>query len=227
MKNTLLVFMLILVVSCGKKKTVLLPEIPHSKINKIHDVSAAYLFYDTKQPDSVEFNRKNLISTTNWLVNVDKRLTLKQAIPYIQFLQDKRLNAKMHKNENARNYFSCNDTGQHNLGFIDFTKVFYHNASPTDTVKLEHSSLFSNTKSINFSKDGAIFIVNPNGHPFVKKTNKAQLVNDLKALDSVGNIITLRFYNQLLFQDYIEFKSLLENANFKHLEISNQEFIDN
>ena len=68
---------LIIFASCGKEKIVQLPEINHSKISKINDVSAAYLFYDVTQPDSVELNRNNLISTTNWLINVDKRLTLK------------------------------------------------------------------------------------------------------------------------------------------------------
>ena len=79
-----------LLISCGQDKTVQLPEIKHADISKINDVSAAYLFYDESKADSVELNRKNLISTTNWLVNVDKRLTLKQIIPHIKFLQDKK-----------------------------------------------------------------------------------------------------------------------------------------
>ena len=32
----------------------------------------------------------------------------------------------MHKNENAKNYYTCNDVSQHNLGFIEFTNVIYH-----------------------------------------------------------------------------------------------------
>jgi len=226
MKNSIIFFALIFIVSCGKEKNVLLPEIGHSKISKIHDISAAYLFYNPQQPDSVEFNRKNLIGSTNWLVNVDKRLSLKQAIPYIQFLQDKRRNAQLHKNENAKNYFSCNDTTQNNLGFLEFTDVFYQNTTP-DTLKLNHLGLLKNTKSVNFSKNGDIFIINPNGNPFVKKTNKSQLINDLKKLDSTNTLITLRFNKHLFFQDYVSFKSLLTDADFKHLEISNQEFLDN
>ena len=60
------------------------------------------------------------------MVNIDKRLTLKQAIPHIKFLQDKKRNAEMHKNENAKNYYTCNDTSIKNLGFIEFTDVDYH-----------------------------------------------------------------------------------------------------
>ncbi len=95
-----------LILSCSKDKSVLLPEIQNASITEITDISPAYIFYDETQPDSVELNRKNLIGTTNWLFNVDKRLTLEQAMPKIMFLQDKKRNKQMRKNENARNYFT-------------------------------------------------------------------------------------------------------------------------
>ncbi len=31
----------------------------------------------------------------------------------------------MHKNEDAKNYFTCNDTSIKNLGFVEFTDVNY------------------------------------------------------------------------------------------------------
>ncbi len=86
MKKILLFIVFSVVLSCGNKKVLQLPE-----INDIKDVSAAYLFYDETVIDCIELNRKNLISSTNWLINVDKRLTLKQAIPKIKFLLDKRI----------------------------------------------------------------------------------------------------------------------------------------
>ena len=89
MKYFILLITVFFVFSCGNKKILYLPEINYCEISKIQDVSHAYLFYDEIQKDSVELNRKNLISTTNWLINVDKRLTLKQAIPHLKFLQEK------------------------------------------------------------------------------------------------------------------------------------------
>ncbi|MDA9343831.1 hypothetical protein N8258_03095, partial [Algibacter sp.] len=126
MKYFILLITMFFVFSCGNKKVLHLPEISHSEISEINDVSHAYLFYDETQKDSVELNRKNLISTTNWLINVDKRLTLKQAIPHLKFLQEKKKNSS-HKNKEAKNYFSCNDTSRQNLGFIEFTDVVYFN----------------------------------------------------------------------------------------------------
>jgi len=86
------------------------------------------LFYDETQPDSVLLNRKNLITTTNCLFNIDKRLTLKQAIPYIKYLQNKKKNAG-HKNKKAKNYFTCHDLNKYNLGFKDFTEITLNNIS--------------------------------------------------------------------------------------------------
>ena len=75
--------------SCGNERVLQLPEIKNASITEISDVSHAYLFYDETKEDSVELNRKNLIITTNWLVNVDKRLTLGQAIPKINSCKTK------------------------------------------------------------------------------------------------------------------------------------------
>lgn len=125
MKYILSLIIVFLCISCGNKKELQLPEIDSTQITEITDVSAAYLFYDETQADSVELNRKNLISTTNWLVNVDKRLTLKQAIPHIKFLQDKKKSSS-HKNEKAKNYFTCHDLSKNNLGFLEFTEINYH-----------------------------------------------------------------------------------------------------
>ncbi len=214
----------LLIFACGNEKTVQLPEIEHSEITEIHDVSAAYLFYDETQKDSVEFNRKNLIGTTNWLVNVDKRLTLKQAIPHIKYLQDKRRNAQMHKNENAKNYFTCNDTNRKNLGFIEFTDVIFQlvEKKQNTTTPLEHEV---SAKFINFNGNGDIQIVNPNKKPLINPSSKNQLIQDLKKAFATNDTVNLRFSNKLTFQDYISIKAILLNTNSKDFKISNYEFV--
>lgn len=226
MRNFILLFTSLFVFSCGQEKTVLLPEVNHSEITDIKDVSVAYLFYDEAKKDSVELNRKNLISTTNWLVNVDKRLTLKQAIPHIKFLQEKKRNSS-HKNKNAKNYFTCNDTSRKSLGFIDFTDVVFITYSDENSSKILDANFNDDTKFINFSENGDIFILNPNSSSLIIKTTNGKLAQDLKQIDSTNSKLILRFNNNLLFQDYITYKSILLKTNLKHLEISNREFLDN
>ncbi len=227
MKNLFVLFTILFFISCGKQKVVELPEISHADITEIQDVSAAYLFYDETQPDSVLLNRKNLISTTNWLINIDKRLTLKQVIPHIKFLQEKKANAG-HKNENAKNYFTCHDTSRNNLGFIEFTEVNY--TKQLSFVKQTSISSLRNLKNqvrINFNSSNIARIININSDSISKKIVKTELIENLKELDSTINIIHLDFNSNLLFQDYISFKSIISEASLSKAKISNKEYIYN
>ena len=99
MKKLIYLLLITAFLNCSNERVLQLPEIENAEVTEVLDVSPAYIFYDETQPDSTLFNRKNLIGTTNWLVNVDKRLTLRQAIPHIQYLQNNTLR------RNANVYF--------------------------------------------------------------------------------------------------------------------------
>jgi len=219
MKKHFWLIFIIYLVSCANEKTLQLPEIEHSDITEIQDVSAAYLFYDETQKDSVLLNRKNLISTTNWLVNVDKRLTLKQAIPHIKFLQEKKKNAS-HKNEHAKNYFTCHDTSKNNLGFIEFTNVVYDTSNVTLISNnrnkiILHSSSENEIKITTHHQEGAVVI-----------SNIESLTNDLNELTKTKrDTLILHFNKQITFQDYISIKSALANNKLDSLPILKTEFI--
>ena len=238
MKNILFVLILFGCISCGKDKVIQLPEISHSKISEITDVSAAYIFYNETQPDSAELNRKNLISTTNWLVNVDKRLSLKQVIPHIKFLQEKK-GSSSHKNEKAKNYFTCSDTSAKNLGFIDFTDVVYHN---------DLTRLFNRKFTDNPTSEILIHVIAPDSIRIhftadqnenigtTRYSNKENLKKDLsdivfhgisEDLKETGVILYPGYHENLSFQDYITIKSILSAFKSDALTISNNEFIFN
>ncbi|MFL1011364.1 hypothetical protein [Flavisericum labens] len=229
MKPILLFILCFSVISCGKEKVIQLPEIEHSEITEINDVSAAYLFYDETQPDSVELNRKNLISTTNWLVNIDKRLTLKQVIPHIQFLQEKKKNSS-HKNKNAKNYFTCNDISLKNLGFIEFTDVVYRNEIASNyfskTSNIPQKQMFGVViHSIN-----DIEITDYNQKLITKTSNLTHLLPDLNTIfinKQKEFEIFLNFNQNLAFQDYIAIKSKLSESELQNVSIAKDEFIYN
>lgn len=228
MKPFFYCLILTIFVSCGKEKIVQLPEINHSKISKINDVSAAYLFYDITQPDSVELNRKNLISTTNWLVNVDKRLTLGQVIPKLKLLQEKKQNAS-HKNKNAKNYFTCNDISKHNLGFIDFTNVIYHNKSSKDYLKTLKPKV---NKIVNIrlhTLDSTYVSFIWSGTTFIHSSNQKELLNHLESnLTNQGNaMIVSELDKTLSFQDYITYMYLLSQIDLKNVTLADDEFVFN
>lgn len=210
MKYLFSTLILLLLLSCGTDKVLQLPEINHTEITEILDVSAVYLFYDETKPDSVELNRKNLISTTNWLVNVDKRLSLGQAIPSIVFIQDKKRNAQMHKNEAAKNYYTCHYKKINNLGFIEFTDVYYHEEPIEDYVTKQNITGYH---VINFNSD-SIFI-----------KNKSIKLEELKPLDSINSKVFLSFDKSMSFQKYINYKEQLTLIDSGQLNIDNDEFI--
>ncbi len=213
MRQILILISFVFLLSCGKEKAILLPEINSSQITEVPDVSPAYIFYDETKTDSVELNRKNLIISTNWLFNVDKRLTLEQAIPKIKFLQDKKRNAKMHKNEAARNYYTCNDTSIKNLGFIDFTETTYQTELKSDEFIAQTDSL--NSEIIYFSKEN--ISLNNNS---ISDINSA--INTIKNNNSQ---IVLAFDKTLSFQDYITYKAFIESLKTESISINRNEFI--
>jgi Tol biopolymer transport system component len=216
-----------LFVSCANK-SIQLPETDDSSITEITDVSAAYLFYDETKTDRIELNRKNLISTTNWLVNVDKRLSLKQAIPSILFLQNKKRNAKLHKNENAKNYFTCSNPNIKNLAFIEFTDVVYHEESSEDYfAKISDFNFSKNDISINFNINNEIVLFNPNSQNVILKTDRDHLGEKIAEFITLENTIYLNFKQDLSFQAYITYKSLLLKLNLDLVKISKDEFIYN
>ncbi|WP_299521418.1 hypothetical protein [Winogradskyella sp.] len=217
---SLILILSILTSGCSNERVLQLPEIENAEITEVLDVSPAYIFYDGTQPDSTLFNRKNLIGTTNWLVNVDKRLTLKQAIPHIQYLQEKRKKKSMHKKEGAKNYFTCNDTTIENLGFIEFTDVNYRDSNyklaEIDSLCFMNINSLQNVTfskvidlNIKFSKENLISAYNN----FIKK----EYGNSVK--------IVLNFNKNLSFQDYISIKSELEKLKSDKALIDTNEFI--
>ena len=215
MKYILLLGITCVFLSCGKGKSVQLPEITDATITEILDVSPAYIFYDETKRDSVELNRKNLIGTTNWLVNIDKRLTLKQVVSHLIYLQNKRNKDGMHKNENAKNYFTCNDTRIQNLGFIEFTNVFYHSEMRAEDYLKENQK--TSCILVNFTKSN-IFI---NGVSIGTKSLSTYLKDSVVS----ETYLVLNFDAALSFQDYITYKSLLTKLDLDNVTISNNEFI--
>ena len=211
MKYILSTLVLLFLFSCGNDKVLQLPEINHTEITEVLDVSPAYVFYDETKPDSVELNRKNLIISTNWLVNVDKRLTLKQAIPSILFLQNKKRDAKMHKNEDAKNYYTCHYKKINSLGFIEFTDTYYHEETLEDYASEQN---IKDYHVIKFNIDG------------VSIKNETINLEELRPLDSINSKVFLRFDRTMSFQKYISYKEQLSKIDSAVLNIDNDEFIN-
>jgi len=191
----------LLLFSCGKKEDVLLPKSNITIVKDVQDHSPIYIFFKVEGKDTIaELNRKSAIISTNWILNIDKRLPLKLVIPQVMKMQDKKRNEKMHQNEESENYYSYADSVGKNLAFLPFTKVFY---------KME---IANNRSQLYFKKNGIIQYTNKKGNYFPK--------NDLpKFLDSLiinpKAQITFSFDKNMSYGEYIQYKTFLEKLELK------------
>lgn len=222
----LLLPLLFLIFSCNNEKTILLPEIVHADVTEVLDVSPIYVFYDETKADSLELNRANLITSTNWLVNVDKRLTLGQVIPKIIILQDKKRSAEIDKSVNSKNYYTCNDTSIKNLGFLDFTNVIYKTNYVLPNLSADYENPREKRIIIDFKSAKDIKLVSIFKDSIIKKTSLDHLAEDIEALpQDVSYELYLNINDQLNFQDYITFKSTLAKVKASKVTINENEFI--
>jgi hypothetical protein len=156
-----------------------------------------------------EVNRKNSIISTNWILNVDKRLPLRLAIPEIMKLQQKKREEKAHKNEKAENYYSYADTIGKNLAFIPFTNVYYKLEKPKSGVV------------IFFSKNNKILV----DDVVVKQEELQTYLNKLPSNSS--NQYVFCFDKKLNFGSYIQNKIFINSLKLPSSEfnIKQEEFV--
>jgi len=198
-----------LFLSCGNKEAVLLPKSNVTVVNDVQDHSPIYIFFRTKDKDTLaEVNRKNSIITTNWILNIDKRLPLRIVIPEVMKLQEKKRKEKAHKNEKAENYYSYADSIGKNMAFIPFTNVYYKIGKP-----------FSGGLILNFKKKSDSIIVDN----LLMKRN--EVVDYIQSINyTINPKILLVFDKNMNFDEYIQIKILIKELDTFNKEVP-REFI--
>ncbi|WP_174565120.1 hypothetical protein [Flavobacterium sp. A45] len=194
---------LLLCISCGNKEDILLPKADRTVVKDVVDLSPIYIFFRIKGKDTLaEVNRKNSIGTTNWVLNIDKRLPLRLVIPEVMKMQEKKRGDSAHKNETAENYYSYADSIGKNLAFIPFTKVYYKMEKPKNGV------------IVFFDKNNKILVNS-------KEIAKNDLENHIKN-NSSNNDVYYCFDKNMNFGTYVNLKIFVKSIEWKF--ISNHEF---
>lgn len=194
--------------SCGNKEDILLPKSDVTIVKDIQDHSPIYIFFRKKGKDTLaEVNRKNSIITTNWILNIDRRLPLRIVIPEVMKLQEKKRKEKAHKNEKAENYYSYADSIHKNLAFLPFTGVYYKMKKPMFGVL------------VFFSRKNEIFVDGGKGsHEDLK-----QFLNSLPM--EKRNKIVFRFDANMSYGMYIQNKIFIESLKLSKSDGFDQEFV--
>ncbi len=195
--------------SCGNREDILLPKSNVTIVSNVVDHSPIYIFFRTKENDTLaEVNRKNSIISTNWILNIDKRLPLRLVIPQVMKLQEKKRNEVAHKNELAENYYSYADSIGKNMAFLPFTKVYYKmGKAHNDGVK------------IYFKKGSNNVLVNSMS---IKKSEVAQYIYNIDYIFQPK--ILLIFDKEMSYDEYIQSKILIRKLDSFNKKVP-EEFI--
>jgi hypothetical protein len=199
-----------LLFSCGKKEDVLLPKSNVSIVKDVQDHSPIYIFFKKEGKDTIaDLNRKSAIISTNWILNIDKRLPLKVVIPQVIKMQEKKRADSAHKNKNAENYYSYADSIGKNLAFLPFTKVFYKMEKPT-----------AGSFVVYFRKGKKQVFM---GNQEIKISEILKQFYSIK-FDKVPDLVFL-FDKNMSYEEYIQYKILLQKDVTYNLDTLPVEFI--
>lgn len=190
MKKILLFIVAIVLISCEGKKEIELPKADKTIVADVQEHSPIYIFFKVNGKDTIaDVNRKNSISSTNWIFNIDKRLPLRLVVPELMKLQAKK-EGSMHKNEASENYFSYANDVKKTMAFLPFTKVKYVLGKPKSGVE------------IYFTKDNKVFV----NKTVVEKSDLENYLENLKSAKPLK-------YN-FCFDDEASYDIFIKNAVF-------------
>ncbi|MBK5207956.1 MAG: hypothetical protein JJE44_00445 [Flavobacteriaceae bacterium] len=224
MKKLLLLLILILIFSCTKKE-VKLPVLAEKGIQELHNHSQVWLFFEIENKDTIAIvNRKNTISTTHWIYNIDKRLPLKAIIPSIIKLQDKHANS-MHSEKGMHDYFSYSDTISKKLSFLEFDGVIFKTDSFLSKPYIkDHIANYSNYNNISLLFTNTKNWIDDSP---VEKRELKQALNKFIEFSAEGKqiMLHLNFTKNISYQNYMYFKTTLNNLCNEVIKINKLEFI--
>lgn len=226
MKKIVAIVVLLGLFSCSEKE-VQLPQAEVSVLKDIVDHSPIYMFFEIKNEKDtiINVNRKNSISSTNWIFNIDKRLPLKLVIPEVMKLQEKKANSA-HSKKDAIDVFSYSDSIRKNLAFFPFTEVKFKydkDFSKFFIKKNAEQYMPYHNFTVNFNKKNAITIDGIE----VDRNEFVAFIKEFSDFTIDGKLIMLHlnFDKNLSYGDYLNNKILAWKATNDKVQIASYEFI--
>lgn len=215
----------IILTSCQKE--VQLAQGSVTVLDKMTDHTPVYLFFVEQNGDTlVELNRKNTVSTTNWIYHVDKRLPLQLVTPKIINLQQMREDNQMHKNEEAGNFYSYSDSLNQSLAFYPFKEVKYtFNTYHSVNYIAEYPDFHSHYRvySLTFLPGDLVVV---NGTKVAFKELK-DFMTEFLSFEADGQrvLLYLNFHQHVTFDAYMKGVLFAYEIQQPGLEVSNTHFV--
>ena len=215
--------------SC-KPKDVKIPVNDNAGLYEVWNNSPVYILRDINGHDTLaDLKLGQTISTTKWLVAVDKRLTLKQLLPALQKLYKKRRKVSMHSDGKGQLYFTFMDSIQHKVSFVEatdldlvpdiYTSQKYFEQYPLADVEFKKIHLYIYPDKI---------ILN-DSIKYKPDVSKPQILNRIKSfekpMDTVAKKVYLNFATRIDFDRFLDYYTFFKNNPLPNTHISPKIFI--
>ena len=200
--------LLTLLVSCNQQQ-IYVPQADVSLVTNVRDYSTIAFLYEIKN-DSVmiDVKDKTIITQTNWLYEIDKRLPLHLIFPEVQRLQAKKL--KKAKEEQMPSYYTYMDTVAKAIAYLPVAQLDYNDNQAGLKADDTSVNLKVNAQAELFLNDEAI-------------TSKD--LNSKLATFSPNQVITLylEFDKNLSFEKYVQTKLQLAKITLPNVRLATTE----
>lgn len=224
MKKLIILFFTITLLSCSKKE-VKIPVLAEKGVQEIFNHSQVWFFFEIKNNDTIaDLNRKNTISTTHWIYNIDKRLPLKSIIPSIIQLQYKHANS-LHSEEGMHDYFSYSDSISKKLSFLEFDTVIFKTDSLISKLELkQHIENYKNYNNIHITFNTDYAWINDSKIEADEFKNTLLEFIDFSS-EGKQTMLHLNFNKNLTYQKYLFYKTMIVSLKAPHILIDTNEYV--
>jgi len=215
MKTLLLALSLSFLLFSCSDKSVLLPQIAISGETDIQNHTEVWVFYKEEEGKiSADLNKNNTVTSTNWIINIDKRLPLSEVIPVFQFIKAKRSKKSIHRVEGMKDYLSYSNTLDEKIAVFPINDIQYLLLSKSEIDKINKDKICD--YAIRFSSE----IININNQEFRKKSWNKHLLENLES-----ECVQLQFNSKLSYQEFLEYRLSVSKFLPKGVKIETTEYI--
>jgi len=208
MRNKYLIYIisfLFLITSCSKKD-IQLPLIDSDGLSEIYNHSSIWLFFEKNEKDTLAvLNKNNKIINTHWLLNIDRRLTMKYVVPALNEMQKAKYKPSMHGKEGTFIYFAYANTKSNNISLIEF--------KPTNFILSEKQikDIVNDDQIIKINLQKNKILIN---NILTDLDHVKNILKDYKNKDSLNNSrIFLKYNEGISYQKYLQTKMILSKIN--------------
>ena len=215
MKKYILLSFLVVVLSTCANKTVQLPQVAVSGVSEIQNHSEIWVFYKFDNDKiKTEINKNNTITTTHWIINIDKRLPLSEVIPVLQMIKAKRAKKTIHSVDGVNDYLSYSDILDKKIALFQINTIQYMMLNESELATLEKE------KPCDYILKFSDEVITLNNQKHYPSEWRKQL---LDSLDS--GCLQLYFDKHLSYQSYMKYRLELNTYLPKGVTVESTEYI--